>query len=472
VTAADGSAPAIAGAAQVIQRPDPAVDLADLRGPYELMIDAARAAAADAGAAHLLTKLDWVCVVGGFWSFTNPAQVVAAKLGSPASGTCLTALSGSAPQEAIGLAASRIAAGELDVALIVGGEARSATVRHDRAGEHPRWCRDMGEGTPERVAEFPPEMLEEMREIGGGPPVAYALFEDSLRRSLGRSVDEHRDHIAALWARFSAVAAANPYAWDRTAYDAATIRDPSPDNRMIAFPYPKAMVANNRVDLASALLLCSADAARGAGVATDRLVFPQVSTTSHETWRVAERHRLHDVPALAVAGRTALATAGLDIDEIAHIDLYACFPSIVQMSVAALGLDLSRQLTVTGGLGFAGAPVANSSGQAIAAMVPLVREGGHGLVHANGGFATKHAFGIYSAQPPRDGFRAVDCSDAVDHQARPYGAPATANDGVEEARTVVYDRTGPSHTVIATLSRDGRRNFETVPTSQSLSAPV
>ncbi|HWC36362.1 MAG TPA: hypothetical protein VG650_16260 [Mycobacteriales bacterium] len=459
----DGATPAIVGAAQVIQRPDPGIDLTDLRGPYELMLEAARTAAADAGAPSLLTKVDWIGVVGGFWSFINPAQVIGTKIGSPDAGSCLTMLSGSAPQELVALAASRIAAGELDVALIVGGEARSSTERLKRAGEEPRWCREPGAGVPERVSDFPDEMIVETLELGG-PVVFYALFEDSLRRALGRSVDDHRDRIAELWARFNAVAVANPFAWDRTPRDAAAIREATTDNRMIAFPYTKTMVANNKVDMASALLMCSVDAARAAGVSLDRMVFPRACSTSHETWSVTQRRRLHEAPALRTAGQAALSAAGFGIDDIEHVDLYACFPSIVEMSAAALGLDLTRRLTITGGLGFAGAPIANSSGHAIAAMVPLVREGGHGLVHANGGCATKHAFGIYSTSPPT-AFRYVDCSDEVNHDARPAG-PTDADadaEGVEEASTVAYEREGPSYSAAAVLLPDDRRAFVKTP---------
>lgn len=458
------------GAAQVIQRPDPTIDFADLRGPYELMLDATRYAADDAGAARLLKQVDWIGVVGGFWSFPNPAQVIAEKIGSPDAGTCITMLSGSAPQELVSLAAQRIANGELEVALIVGGEARATTERLKRAGEDPPWCREPGVGTPERVSDFPDEMIVETLELGG-PAVFYALFEDSLRRSLGKSVEEHRDDIAKLWAAFNEVAVANPFAWDRTPYDVAAIREPSPDNRMVAFPYTKSMVAFNVVDMATAILICSVDAARAAGVPLDRMVFPRACTASHETWSVTERRRLHETPALVTAGRAALAAAGLDIDDIDHVDLYACFPSIVQMSAKALGLSLDRRLTVTGGLGFAAAPIANSSGHAIAAMVPLLREGGAGLVHANGGCATKHAFGIYSAQPPEQ-FRYIDCNDGVDHEARPPGPSDVTDDGIEEASTIAYDRNGPTHTVTSVLLADDRRRFVKTPVDETVATPA
>jgi acetyl-CoA C-acetyltransferase len=232
------------------------------------------------------------------------------------------------------------------------------------------------------------------------------------------------------------------------------------------------MVAFNVVDMASAVLMCSVDVARSAGIPTDRMVFPQACTTSHETWSVTERRRLHEAPALVAAGRAALDAAGLQIDQIEHIDLYACFPSIVQISAAALGLSLERPLTVTGGLGFAAAPIANSSGHAIAAMVPLVREGGRGLVHANGGCATKHAFGIYADNPPEQ-FRFIDCSDDVDHEARPSGPSELATDaGTEEASTVSYDRNGPTFTATAVLLPDDRRVFVKTPVEGSVATPA
>jgi acetyl-CoA C-acetyltransferase len=437
------------------------MDAADLRGPIELMVDAARAAADDTGVPALLAKVDWIGVVGGFWGYANPGQVIGQQIGSPDAVTCLTFLSGTSPQELVSLASQRIANGELDVALIVGGEARSSRQRLERAGQEAQWCRDPGTGIPERVGDIPDEVVVETLELGG-PVTFYALFEDSMRRAMATTVGEHRDRISALWSRFNDIAVANPYAWDRRPYDAATIREATPDNRMISFPYTKCMVANNQVDMASALLLCSVSAARAAGIAADRMVFPQVCTTSHETWTVAQRRLLHGVPALAAAGKTALEESGLDIAQIEHIDLYACFPSIVQMSAAELGIDLDRPLTVTGGLGFAGAAIANSSGHAIAAMVPLVREGGNGLIHANGGCATKHAFGIYGSQPP-ERFRYIDCNNQVDHDARPVGSPEDPTAGMEEASTVVYDRNGPTHTVASVITADGRRVFTKTP---------
>jgi acetyl-CoA C-acetyltransferase len=453
-----GSPPAIAGAAQVIQRPDDWSDPADALGPIELMTKAARDAADDAGSPGLLAKVDWIGVVGGFWSYQDPGRLLAPQIGADSARTALAAISGSAPQDLIGVAAERISRGEIEVALVVGGEAGAARRRLRALGVERAWNTETAEGTPEAIGGFEPEMIEEMRVLGVAA-TAYALLDDSMRISRGDSMDAHRDAISQLWSRFSAIAATNPYAWDRALRNAAEIRDATDDNRMIAFPYTKAHVANNTVDLASAVLLCSAETARTTGVADDRLVYPHVSTSSHEAWQVVHRRRMHEAPALATAGRLAMTYAGIGPEDVDHVDLYACFPAIVRMSAGALGFDLTRALTVTGGLGFAGAPVANSSGQAIAAMVPLLREGGWGFIHANGGNATKHGFGVYSAQRPAKPFARIDAQDQIDLQERPAADPEWSGEGAVEAATVAFDRDGPTHVVAAQLDANGGRHL-------------
>ena len=53
---------------------------------------------------------------------------------------------------------------------------------------------------------------------------------------------------------------------------------------------------------------------------------------------------------------------------------------------------------------------------AIATVVGDLREqpGEHGLVWANGGYVTKHAFGVYGTEPPAAGFRYDDPQDEID----------------------------------------------------------
>ena len=130
----------------------------------------------------------------------------------------------------------------------------------------------------------------------------------------------------------------------------------------------------------------------------------------------------------------------MTIDDIAHLDLYSCFPSAVQIAARELGLAIDepgRALTVTGGLTFAGGPGNNYASHAIATLMPRLRAEpeAYGLATAVGWYLTKHAVGIYSACPPREPFRTLEpqpslpqARTAVEHHTgRPRSRPTRSS---------------------------------------------
>src|SRR5690606_24279033 len=135
-------------------------------------------------------------------------------------------------------------------------------------------------------------------------------------------------------------------------------------------------------------------------------------------------------------------------------------PSAVEIAAHELGLALDRQLTVTGGLSFAGGPWNNYVMHSIATMAAVLREdpGSVGLVAATGGFITKHAFGVYRTEPPADGFRHADVQDEVDALPARALCEEPDGDGTVEAWTVMHDRDGaPERAILTALLPDGRR---------------
>jgi acetyl-CoA C-acetyltransferase len=134
----------------------------------------------------------------------------------------------------------------------------------------------------------------------------------------------------------------------------------------------------------------------------------------------------------------------------------------VQLGARSLGLTLDRQLTRTGGLSFAGGPWNNYVMHAIATVMADLRQrpGANGLVWANGGFVTKHSFGIYSTRPPAHGFRHTSPQAEIDAMPRRDHAEASdaAGPATIEAYTVMHDRDGEPETALAAcLLPDGRR---------------
>jgi len=334
--------------------------------------------------------------------------------------------------------------------------------------QRPQWTRE-DESVPAAEVVGSELALAADTELRRGialPVQVYPVFEQALRIAAGRPMEEHLVSISELWARFSAVAAANPHAWSRAPRTAEEIRTPGPDNRWIGWPYPKLMNSNNMVDQGAAVILCSAAAADRLGVARDRWVFPLAGTDAHDTSAVTERGALHRSPAIRIAGARALALAGVNVDDVVLVDLYSCFPSAVQVAANELGLGLddpARPLTVTGGLSFAGGPWNDYVTHAIATMATSLRAsspGTVGLVTANGGFLTKHAIGLYGTEPPAAGFRWEDVQAVVDQEPATVGVAAHEGPATIEAWTVMHDRAGDPETgIVAARTPDGARTW-------------
>jgi acetyl-CoA C-acetyltransferase len=467
----------VVGVGQVEERPDPAASVTGRPEPVDLMARALGAAAEDAAGSQvgrrLLERAQTMRVMVPLsWRYVNPGQLVADRLGIAPAELALTVIGGNNPQTVMSRTAGEIAAGRLDVALLAGAECTYTRVSARRHGDTtvPGWTTQPDDTAPPVLlgTDHPP-VTDAERACGlDRPSRVYPLFENALRYAAGETVGEHQRAVSELWARFSARAASNPHAWTRRERSAEEIRTVGPTNRMVSFPYPKLMMANDRVDQGAALIVCSVDAARAAGVPEDRWVFPLSGADAHDHWYLSERIDLHSSPAVAVAGGRALALAGVGIDDVAHVDLYSCFPSAVQMAAAALGLpcdDPGRSLTVTGGLGFAGGPGNNYVTHSIAAMAEVLRSdpGSLGLVTGLGWYATKHAVGLWSTDPPAAGFRHDQPQQAVDALPRRDPAPGHVGPATVETYTVVYDRGGePDRAVLALITDDGRRAWATV----------
>jgi acetyl-CoA C-acetyltransferase len=451
----DPRTPVLVGIGIVEQREK---DPARSREAVELMIDAALATGADCGAPALLASLERIAVPQGLWAYSDPGRLIARAVGALEARTVYAQI-GILQQTLLGDACRRIAAGETGVELVVGGEARFRHLQAQIAGVEARETA-FSEPPDEVLAPAAELVLEAEAHSGLGymPVGYYALIESAFRAASGLGVEAHRDRIAALYSRFSEIAAANPHAWKRQRVAAGEIRDATARNRMLAFPYTRLHNTSWNVDQAAALLLCSAECAERAGVPRERWVFPRASTESNHMLAVAQRAELHRSPGARLCGERALALAGLDVASIDLFELYSCFPIAVEVFAAELGIDPARDLTVTGGMPFAGGPLNNYVLQATARTAELLRAGAgrHALVSSVSGYLTKQGIGIWSREPGR--FGDEDVSDAVT-AASPPRRVAAALDGVATivGYTVMYHEDQPLCAVALLDQADGSR---------------
>ena len=469
--AIDPRTPVVVGVGQVATPPDAGLDPAARPEPLELMTAALLAAAEDcdgvpaggeapAGRA-LIRRADSIRVVASLsWPTVNPALLVAARLGfdegDEPGELMVSSIGGNNPQALMHQACLAISRGELDVVLTTGAEALYARALARRDPDRPwlEWA-SQPEGTPPATVfgdERPGATELEMQRGVVLPVHAYPLFENALRAANGWSLDEHTARIGALWSRFSEVAAGNPHAWIRTARTPKEIVTPSPGNRMVSFPYPKLCTANMQVDQGAASIVCSAAAARAAGVPEERWIFPLAGADGNDHWFISERPELHRSPAIRFAGAAALEQAGLEIDDVAFVDLYSCFPAVVQMAAAELGLavdDPDRPLTLTGGLTFGGGPGNNYTAHGIARAVGALRDrpDSAALVSGLGWYATKHSLGVYASRPPSQGqadpSRGEVCSPPSTHSRAAPSIPTPP--ARSESRRTRSPSTGTAH---------------------------
>ena len=463
----DPRTPVLIGCGQSLQRPDdPRTASFDTAAdPVALMVEAVRSATADAGLSRV-PDVDALRVVSLLsWRYGgNPALFVARDLGISTRQYGISANGGNTPQTLVNNAALEISSGKADIIILTGGETSRTKARAKKAGHDLTWRKTEPDDPAAELVSEDLDMVgeQELKRRLVMPVQIYPMFETAIRAAAGRGIEEHQVHISELWSRFSRVAAGNPNAWSRTALTAEQIRTPGPDNRMIGFPYPKFMNSNNDVDMGAALIVCSAEKAASLGVPKDRWVFIHSGTDCHEHQYVSNRWTFARTPAIELGGKRALELAGVGIDDIGIVDLYSCFPSAVQLGAQSLGLDINRQLTRTGGLPFAGGPWNNYVMHAIATVMNDVRNapGELGLVWANGGYTTKHAFGIYSTTPPKGGFKHQYPQDEIDAMPRrDIATPEEARGKATlEAYSVMHGRDGAPEIIhAACLLADGRR---------------
>ncbi|MGE0667830.1 MAG: acetyl-CoA acetyltransferase [Sphingomonadales bacterium] len=451
--------------------------------PMGIAAEAAKAAMADTGlgaaiAPHICTlamirifpdSTNRPRVAHGFGRAENPPRAVARRIGANPRNAIYTQVGGNTPQKLVSEMCERIAAGDVSMALIAGAEAIQTTKDAMRQGLSLDW-QEEDEGSLEDRGIGGSFVTPHEFAHGIGIPIqTYPLFENVIRRRQGHTVAQHLHAMGELFAPFTRVAAANPYAFYGTERTAGELAKPEGSNRYISFPYPRWMNAMDGVNQGSAVILTSVGKARELGIPQDKWVFVHGVGEAVEKL-ISFRERLDRAPAMKLSGQKALDMAGKTIADMDFIDLYSCFPSAVEVACDELGLayDDPRGLTVTGGLPFFGGPGNSYSLNAIAAMLPKLRRkpGSFGLIGANGGYLSKQGTGIYSTTPTEGRWERENPSSYQGEIDSLPDAPFTetpAGNAIIESYTVVYGKTGPERGIVIGRQSDGTRFVANTP---------
>ncbi len=455
--------PVIIGCGQINDR---AATGSEGRDSLELMIAAARAAGDDAGES-VLQQIDWLGIVNqiSFPQLTGTlVDGISRELGiSPAFTHETPTPTGDGPILLINMAANAIGEGKASAALIVGAEAlRTAARRKAEAAAS-------GTTAAKVQSPYPPRIQEKSSfRIAYGlvtPSDVYPFYDNAARPVYGQTLAEGQAETGEIWSNMSQVAARNPHAWLRQPRTAREVIEPSADNRPIAHPYTKLMVANAAVNQGAALIVTSLAVARAAGVPFERIIYVGKGAAAHEDEGVLTRADFALSPAAQVSITRALELNRLSITDCDHIELYSCFPCIPKMARRIAGLPASAPMTVFGGLTFGGGPIGNYMAHAAACMVEALRKSGtNGFLFANGGYATHNHSIVLTRVPQPEGTFPQD----FDFQAEADGLRPPVPEMLEEYEgpakvetyTVLYGRAGEvRHGLVVALTPGGQRTL-------------
>src|SRR6201999_1846891 len=272
---------------------------------------------------------------------------------------------------------------------------------------------------------------------------------------------------------YSAVAAQNPNSWLKRHVSAEEITTPTQDNRLIAWPYNKLMVANPSVNMGAALLMTSLKRAREAGIAEDKMIHVWGGASAEEPRDYLIRDQFFESHAQNAVLKAVMGLIGGDGKAFDAIELYSCFPCVPKMARRTLGLGPDVQPTVTGGLTFFGAPLNTYMTHAACAMVRKLRDGAKlGLLYGQGGFVTKHHGLVLSREAPRE-VMAQDTSVQAEADRNRRKVPdfvdAANCKGKVEAFTVIYRGNGEvEHGVAMLRTEDDRRTLGKIPATDTM----
>lgn len=460
--------PVIVGVGEIVDRPK---EITDGLEPLDLLEQALRRAEADAGA-KLLGEVQSLDVVNFLsWRYRDPQALLAQRLGILPSHCYYGPVGGESPIRYIHEAAKRIARGECTVAAICGAEAQSTATKAERAGTKLPWtpfAHDVEE--PKRGAAFQKPLAVKLGVFR--PVTVYPFYEAASSAHWGQTPREAMAESGTLWSRYSEAAAQNPNAWLKRRYAPDEITTPTADNRLIAWPYNKLMVANPSVNMGGALLLTSLAKARAAGIAEGKLVYPLGGASAEEPRDYLLRDQFYESHPQNAVLKAVMDLAGGDGKKFDAIELYSCFPCVPKMARRTLGLDADVHPTVTGGLTFFGAPLNTYMTHAACAMVRRVRDGAKlGLLYGQGGFVTKHHALVVSKTPPRAALMqetSVQAEADRNKRAVPEFVAEATGKGKVESFTVLYGRGGEvEHGVVMLRTADDRRTLARIPASDA-----
>ena len=478
--------PILIGCGQITQREDdPELALS----PIDLTAKACIEASKDTTVGNnIFSKLDTIVLIRSFsdtsWRFkcpfgkyNNPPLSLANRLKANNRAKLIYSFpGGNMPQWSVNKLSDMISRGQIELALIAGGEALYTQKNAMRKNINLNWNENHKNKNFDSWGINKPGWteIEDLHNMNGAI-YAYPMIENAIRGRLGNSIDNHLNYMSGIFSKFSKIASTNTLADRQKHFSAKEIATVSKSNPFIGFPYTKLMNANAYIDQSAALILTSVDKAKELSIPEEKWIYLHGCADAYDHWYMSNRINFHSSPAMSIVARESFKMANTDINEISFMDLYSCFPSAVEIACKEMKINIndSRNLTITGGLPYFGGPGNNYVTHSIAEMMNLLRDnpGKKGMVTANGNYITKQSIGIYSSEPLKKQFQIKDPNiyqKEINKNLGPTFIQTAEGKARIETYTVMFDREGPIFSIIFGIDSNGYRFIANTPNDKDL----
>ena len=375
-------------------------DFENLDEALLLMDQAVKEALSDSGNKSIKDQIDEIRIPKGFWRYRDPGKWIAKNNDFKKIPTTHVAKIGVLQQNLINEACLKIENGEINAAIILGGEARYKQLRS--IIEKKEYSETKLDENPDFYIKAKEDLYgdEELKELGAMAVGYYASMETAIRKNDDETIEEHQNNIASMYEEFSKVASNNEDAWLDHPYSREEILVISKKNKMLAYPYNKLHCTSWNVNQSAALIICSEELANKLEIDNNKRVYPISSSENNHMIAIQQRPKLYESLGMIYAAKSInKMMKNLDIRLDAY-DLYSCFPAAVKMFSKSLELGSEIPKTITGSMPYAGGPLNSFVIHSTVKMIQKIRalEVRHGLVTGVSGMMTKQSFCVWGKE--------------------------------------------------------------------------
>ena len=436
----ENKTPVVIGVSSITQKGN----YEDLDEALILMDMATKNAIKDCANEDIKKYIDEISIPKGYWKYRDPGKWIAENNNIKNIKTSITKV-GVLQQNLINKAALKIQEGSINASLIIGGESRYKRVIASKLGKN--YIETELNINPDEYIKSESELrLDEEEQVLGEMAVGYySILESAYRASKKNSIKDHNKNIAKLYEKFSKIAVNNKNSWISAPLTNKDILETSNTNPKQSFPYNKLHCTSWNVNQSSALIICSEDIADKLNIAYEKRVYPLASSEANNMIPTLLRKKLIDPLGMKLAGKYILDFCKTHSIQPNTYDLYSCFPVAVQMFADALKLKNKQDLTVTGGMAYAGGPLNHYVMTSTVKMIEEIRNdiSKVGIVTGVSGMMTKQSFALW-AKNPLEKFYFKDVSVDAQNIDKPLKISNQSNGkAIIIGYTVIDDQKGP-----------------------------